>query len=138
MSLEVLVHEWESCTLPMEIWQRHQTHLQVALWHLLTHPQPEAIERMRRGIQRYNASKGIPTTPTGGYHETLTVASMQLIAEYLANADRTLGEEQLVAGLIERFPSSTVLLEFYSRDRLLSVEARRAWLEPDLKPLRWT
>ena len=27
------------------------------------------------------------------------------------------------------------LLEYWSRDRLMSVEARRQWQEPDLKPL---
>ena len=27
------------------------------------------------------------------------------------------------------------LLKYWSRDRLMSVDARRAWLEPDLKPL---
>ena len=27
------------------------------------------------------------------------------------------------------------LLEYWSRDRLMSVEARRAWLEPDIKSL---
>lgn len=31
--------------------------------------------------------------------------------------------------------NSKWLLEHWSRERLFSVEARRAWLPPDLKPL---
>jgi len=33
------------------------------------------------------------------------------------------------------FANPNWLLEYWSRERLMSVDARRAWLEPDLKAL---
>ena len=33
------------------------------------------------------------------------------------------------------FANPNWLLEYWTRERLMSVDARRAWLEPDLKPL---
>jgi hypothetical protein len=37
--------------------------------------------------------------------------------------------------LASRYATRSYPFEFYSRERLLSVAARRAWLDPDLKPL---
>ncbi|MFL6333410.1 MAG: hypothetical protein ACJ754_08905 [Pyrinomonadaceae bacterium] len=67
-----LLRRFEDCTLPRAEWT-HAAHLTVALWHLLQFDWPEAVARVRRGIKRYNAAHGIRPTPTGGYHETLTL-----------------------------------------------------------------
>ena len=67
-----LLRAFHDCTLPRADWT-HAAHLTVALWHLLQYDWPESVARVRRGIKRYNAAHGIVTTPTGGYHETLTI-----------------------------------------------------------------
>src|SRR5919205_1588808 len=87
-----LLRRWEDCTLPREEWT-HAAHLTVALWHLLEFDWPEAVARVRSGIKRYNAAHGIVTTPTGGYHETLTLFWLRRVRSFLEdgrNEARTL------------------------------------------------
>ncbi|HEX8720397.1 MAG TPA: hypothetical protein VF736_07135 [Pyrinomonadaceae bacterium] len=129
-----LVRRFEDCTLPRAEWT-HAAHLTVALWHLLQYDWPEAVARVRRGIKRYNAAHGILPTPTGGYHETLTVFWLRAVRAYLEggrNEARSLTSlaNELAATADKRLP-----LEHYTRERLFSAEARARWVEPDLKPL---
>ena len=129
-----LLRRFDDCTLPRDEWT-HAAHLTVALWHLLEYDWAEAVTRVRRGIQRYNAAHGIRTTPTGGYHETLTLFWMRRVRAFLEegrNEARSLVAlaNDLCAALDSRLP-----LEYYTRERLFSSEARAAWVEPDLKSL---
>ena len=125
---------FQSRTLPRERWT-HAAHLTVALWFLLEFDWPEATERVRRGIRRYNAAHGIHPTPTGGYHETRTLVWMRRVRAFLEegrNEARSLVAlaNDLGAALDSRLP-----LEYYTRERLFSSEARAGWVEPDLKSL---
>ena len=43
--------------------------------------------------------------------------------------------EELVDGLLAACGDKGLPLEYYSRERLLSWDARATWVEPDLKPL---
>jgi hypothetical protein len=129
-----LVRRFEDCTLPREEWT-HAAHLTVALWHLLQFDWPEAVTRVRARIKRYNAAHGIRTTPTGGYHETLTLFWLRTVRAFLEaerNEARSLVRlaNELVASADKSLP-----LAHYTRERLFSPEARAHWVEPDLKPL---
>ena len=129
-----LVRRFEDCTLPRDEWT-HAAHLTVALWHLLQFDWPEAVARVRRCIKRYNAAHGIRPTPTGGYHETLTLFWLRTVRAFLEaerNEARTLVRlaNELVASADRSLP-----LAHYTRERLFSPEARAGWVEPDLKPL---
>jgi hypothetical protein len=129
-----LLRGFDDCTLPRERWT-HAAHLTVALWHMLQYDWPGAVARVRRGIKRYNAAHGIVTTPTGGYHETLTLFWLRHVRAFLEggrNEGRSLVAlaNDLVATSDKNFP-----LEYYTRERLFSPEARAGWIEPDLKLL---
>jgi hypothetical protein len=129
-----LVRRFEDCTLPREEWT-HAAHLTVALWHLLQFDWPEAVARVRRGIKRYNAAHGIVTTPTGGYHETLTLFWLRAVRTFL-DAERN--EARALVHLANDLAATAdrgLPLKHYTRERLFSPEARAAWVEPDLKPL---
>ena len=84
-------------------------------------------------IRAYNESTGVANTDTTGYHETITVASLRVARAWLA--DRP--EMPLHAALAELLASphgrSDWLLAYWSRERLFSVIARRAWVDPDLQ-----
>jgi hypothetical protein len=129
-----LVRRFEDCTLPFVEWT-HAAHLTVALWYLLTSDWHDAVLLVREGIKRYNAANGIVMTRERGYHETLTLFWMRQVRAYLENnyndgcALLNLANE-LVEGANKNLP-----LEYYSRERLFSWEARLDWVEPDLKPL---
>ena len=134
--IETLVRDFDACTLPREAWT-HRAHLTVALWYLLHHSLPEATVLVRHGIERFNRAHGIRTTPHGGYHETLTLFWISIVTRYLEEASRE--DRSLVTlanNLLLRHGRKELPLEYYSRERLFSPEARAAWVEPDLKRIR--
>jgi hypothetical protein len=132
--IERLVREFEACALPGERWT-HEAHLTVALWYLMRHTDAEATRLIREGIQRYNLSRGVEMTKDSGYHETITLFYIRAIRRFLTRADETQTLAELLANLIEACGSKNFPFEYYSRERLLSWDARTSWLEPDLKPL---
>jgi hypothetical protein len=120
-------------TLPKARWT-HAAHFACALW-LLREPGRDAFAEMPSLIRAYNAATDTPNTDTSGYHETITRASLRAARAVLdrhpsAALGAVLGE--LLASPLGR---SDWLLTYWSRERLFSVEARRAWVEPDLQPL---
>ena len=129
-----LVRRFDDCTLPREEWT-HAAHLTIALWHLLQFDWPEAVARVRAGIKRYNAAHGIVETPTGGYHETLTLFWLRTVRAFL-EAERN--EARALVHLANELAATHdkgLPFSFYTRERLFSPEARAVWVEPDLKPL---
>jgi hypothetical protein len=130
-----LIRDFKFCTLPREQWT-HRAHLTVALWHQLRYPWPEAVKLMRDGIKRYNDAHGIVQTKVSGYHETLTLFWMHLVREYLkgAAAGQRCSLASLANELGARYPKD-LPLAYYTRERLMSGEARERWVSPDLKAL---
>ena len=118
-------------TLPTSEWT-HEAHLAACAWLVLERPDI-ALERELPGIiKAYNLSVGGVNDETQGYHETLTQLYIRGVRAFLAGrADRA-----LVGAVNDLLASSTGRrdwpLQFYSSDRLFSVAARLAWVEPDL------
>ena len=118
-------------TLPKAEWT-HAAHFAAAVW-VLTRPHLDGFRDMPDLIRAYNEATGVTNTDTAGYHETITQASLraahaQLAARPQATLSAVLGE--LLAGPLGR---SDWLLTYWSRERLFSIEARRAWVEPNLR-----
>ena len=129
--IEALVRDFEACSLPKPQWT-HQAHLLVGLWYLSKHTPEEALNIVGRCIRAYNDAVGTANTDNSGYHETLTRLYLNGIAAHMA---RHSGEPlpNLLALMLESpLARSDWPLEFYSRERLYSVLARRQWIEPDL------
>ncbi len=124
---------FSAATLPEAEWT-HEAHLRVAWMHLGRHALDEAHLLMRVGIIRLNAAQGLVETPARGYHETLTRVWLLLVAA--AMRDTPALEDSIAflqihtARLHKDAP-----LRHYSRVRLLSVEARARFVEPDQAPL---
>jgi hypothetical protein len=135
-SVEILrlVCEFEDCTLARASWTHH-AHLLVALWYLMRHGDREATRLIRDGINRYNRANGIETTPTGGYHETITLFYIRVIRKFLSTANPDCTLAALANSLLDSCGDKNLPLEYYSRERLMSWEARTRWLEPDRKAL---
>jgi hypothetical protein len=132
--IECLVRNFETCLLPRDQWTHH-AHLTVGLWYLLRHPWPEAVRCVRERIKRYNEANGIITTRESGYHETITLFWLRMVRRYLDDTSHECSLVALFNGLIERCGDKALPLEFYTRARLMSAEARARWVEPDLKSL---
>jgi hypothetical protein len=129
-----LVREFENCTLPRAKWT-HQAHLVVALWYLMRHAENDAVARVREGIKRYNKACGIEMTKTSGYHETITLFYIHVIRRFLSAAKSDCTLAALANSLVNVCGDKDLPLEYYSRERLMSWEARTGWLEPDMKAL---
>jgi hypothetical protein len=129
-----LVEAFLACTLPKPEWT-HQAHLRVGLWHLIHLSPSEALDRLRDRIQHYNQSCGVANTETSGYHESITRFYVWRIARYLDNVDRSRSADELADELIALHGDKELPLRYYSRERLMSPEARLGWVEPDLAPL---
>jgi hypothetical protein len=131
---EQLVAEFQARSLPKAGWT-HQAHLRVGLWHVLHFSPDEALLRLRSGIVALNAAHGTANTNHGGYHESITRFYVEWISEFVAHVDRNRPIDDLANDLILAAGDSKLPLRHYSAARLFSVQARRGWVEPDLRPL---
>jgi hypothetical protein len=130
-----LVSEFQQGIFPHKYW-KHQAHLIVAAWYCCQYETTEAINQLRTAIQNYNNKNGIVNSDTSGYHETGTVFWTRIVAALISSSEGN-----------ERFPQAAetvlayvaehreLLAEYYSFDPIKSVEARKRWIEPDLKAL---
>lgn len=121
-------------TLPKGEWT-HLAHLRAGLWHVHQHGPFEALDLLRERISRYNESVGTSNTDTSGYHETITRFYVVVIDRFLSTVDRLDDLDALAAALIAQYGDRRLPLHHYSEKRLFSPVARRAWIEPDLRPI---
>ena len=99
-----------------------------ALWHIAHYGADEALARLREGIRRLNDSHGTANSATSGYHETVTRAYVQLLAEFFKALPPRLrrwwnGRALLLASTLA---DKQVLLRFYSRETLMSARGAGA------------
>ncbi len=121
-------------SLPKPEWT-HAAHFAVALWLMRHRPALDLDREMPGLIRAFNEATGTANSDSGGYHETITRASLAAARAWAAeHAARPL--DQVLEGLLASpLGTSDWLLEYWSRERLFSVAARRDWLAPDLTPL---
>jgi hypothetical protein len=120
-------------TLPKPEWT-HAGHFAAAFW-VLTRPDMNAMHDMPGLIRGYNESTGVHNTDTTGYHETITLASLRAARSWLSGRPRLALFAALNELLASEYGRSEWLLAYWSKPLLFSVTARRAWVDPDLRPL---
>ena len=122
-------------TLPRPEWT-HEAHLAATTYLILKHPEIDLDMELPGLIRRYNESVGGVNDDTQGYHDTITRAFLRGVRLFLEEADisrpiHELANELLMSPMGRRdWP-----LRFWSKDRLMSVEARRGYVPPDLAAL---
>ena len=122
-------------TLPREEWT-HEAHLATTTYLLLRHPEIDLDRELPDLIRRYNESVGGVNSDTEGYHETITRVFLAGVRLFLSEADKDEPLHELVNELLlSPMGRRDWPLRFYSRDRLLGVEARRAFVSPDVAAL---
>lgn len=124
-------------TLPKPAWT-HAAHFAAAVWLVAGQSDLVAERDMPGLIRAYNTATGVPNTDSQGYHETITLASLRAVRAFLA----TLPEGTPLFAACNALLGTDLgkrdwLLAYWSRERLFSAEARRAWMEPDLQLLPW-
>lgn len=131
---EALAQAFRALTLPKAQFT-HQAHLRVGLWHVLRYSPDAALSELRERISAFNLANGGTNSATEGYHETITRFYVWQIARFVAEADLTRPEDDLADELVRRYGERDLPMRYWSRERLMSSEARIAWLEPDRAPL---
>jgi hypothetical protein len=86
-------------------------------------------------IRAYNEATGGANTDSSGYHETITQASIRAARAFMIEAPPEPLFVTFNALMRSRLGDPEWLMEYWTRPRLFSVEARRSWLEPDLREL---
>jgi hypothetical protein len=121
-------------SLPKPQWT-HAAHFAAALWLLARRPDFNAFRDMPGFIRTYNEATGVANTDTAGYHETITQASLRAARSFLDQDPKRSLFATCNALMASSLGKSDWLFEYWTRARLFSVEARRRWVDPDLKPL---
>ena len=130
-----IVYQFKNHTLPLELWT-HEAHLTLAIWHLKKYTYAEATCMLRSGIITYNSSTGGVNNSTTGYHETITLFWIKVVADFLRKHLHLTPLAACNAFLASSISSKTYPYEFYSKALLHSTHARSHWTAPDLKPLQ--
>jgi hypothetical protein len=124
-----------ACTLRREEWT-HEAHLAATTYLLLRRPNVDLDKRLPDIIRRYNESVGGVNSDSEGYHDTITRVFLAGVRLFLAEADPGEPLHELVNELLlSPMGRRDWPLRFYSRDLLLSVAARRAFVPPDVAAL---
>jgi len=122
-------------TLPRAEWT-HEAHLAATTYLLLRRPDIDVDEELPGLIRRYNESVGGVNSDTEGYHETITLLFLRGVRLFLMEADASDPLHELVNELLlSPMGRRDWPLRFYSPELLLSVEARRHFVDPDLRAL---
>lgn len=122
-------------SLPRANWT-HEAHLAATIW--IVRERHDIVPERELGsvIARYNESVGGVNDDTQGYHETITQCFIRAVRLHLAErAEHEALVETVNALLLSPRGRHDWPLGFYSRTRLFSVEARRGFVAPDLRPL---
>jgi hypothetical protein len=121
-----------ACTLPRSEWT-HEAHLAATTYLLLRRPDVDLDRELPDIIRRYNESVGGVNSDSEGYHETITHAFLRGVRLFLAESDVGEPLPDLVNGLLlSPMGRRDWPLRFYSPERLFSIEARRAFVPPDI------
>jgi len=133
-TLNEFLHAFFHHTLPKAQWT-HAAHVTLAACLLHQGDVPSVLPVVRNAISSYNVSVGTQNTDTSGYHETLTVFWLRVVAQSLRQSP---SESRLraVRCIVAAYGTERSLHRlYYSRDIVTCATARRAWIEPDLKSL---
>lgn len=133
--IEEIVRGFESCTTkPSEF--DHRAHLTVAFayLHLSQLTVAEARERMLAALYRFLDHNHVDRSK---YNETITLFWIKLIRSFLDRTDRARSVAGIANEMIEAYGNSQLIFDYYSKEALFSEEARKMWIEPDVKPLNY-
>ncbi|KAJ7061990.1 ADP-ribosylation factor [Mycena amicta] len=143
---DVFLHQFD--TLSLSAWD-HYTHIRIAFVLLKKFGRQEGKDKIFDGLKRYITHA--PPTQTNGrtFHLTMTYFWIQLVHFGIQSMPRTthvhthpLADSDSDAGDFLRFllvnpyvADGALWAEYYSKDVMMSQEAKRAMVLPDLKPL---
>lgn len=104
----------------------HAEHVRLTILYLARHGRQETERRLFEGLRRFAAAKGVPEK----FHVTMTIAWLNLVEDARLRNPQAADPGSLLTACPELLDRDA-LLRFYTRERLMSDEARRGWVPPD-------
>lgn len=112
----------------------HEKHIRIAYIYLSQNDFEQGLEMIIAGIKKLNAVNKVPEAlRTRGFHQTLTLAWAKLVKVRLQD-----GKFGSSLDFLEQYPElldPRLVNEYYSTEYLMSWEAKRGFVEPDIKSL---
>ena len=119
-----------AATLPRAAWT-HEAHLAATIWLIRMRPDVDLDREIGTIIARYNVASGGVNDDTQGYHDTITRTYLASTRAFVAARPP---DEPLVATVNALLAAPCGArdwpLRFYTRERLMSVAARRGYIAP--------
>jgi hypothetical protein len=132
--IDAFLEAFESGTLPKTRWT-HAAHLFTGACYVHQLGEAAAIDHLRHAIPRYNEAAGGVNTETTGYHETITVFWLKVLAQLFATQPTETTRAAFATLAVERFANDRdILRRHYDFDILASTQARRTWIAPNIPP----
>jgi hypothetical protein len=124
-----VVEKFERCEYAPEEFT-HSHHLAAACWYSRNGLRSEALAYMRSSLLRFTAHH-----KKQAYHETITRFWVELVGDFLGRISDRITLHERVNLVVEAFADKELIFRYYSRDLVMSDQARREWVEPDLRPI---
>ena len=124
-----LLNAFENQLISNNDWE-HAYHIRIAAIYLMLNDFETALIKVKAGIKKLNAVNEVPDSQFRGFHETLTIGWLKLVSSRLYKTKTDFSLE-----LIEKnkdLLNPRLLNEYYSTDKLMSLEAKAIFIEPDL------
>ncbi len=115
----------------------HEAHLLSGLY-MLAHHGDETLSIMRTKLADFLRSMGVESTDTSGYHETMTIFWLWVLKKHFADENGQVHWTQENVDAVIDNPNLTnrnLWLSHYSKEKMMSVEARRGFVDGDVKVL---
>ena len=132
--IHTFLNAFEAGTLPKEEFT-HAAHILTGACYVHQLGKTAAIDHMRICIRPFNESVGGKNTDTSGYHETITIFWIKILAT-LRDCNAALSRPAFAVLAVKSFKDRRDLFrDFYDFDLVASTEARREWHPPTQKPI---
>lgn len=124
-----------ACALEREEWT-HEAHLGATAYLVRHRPDIDLDTELPGLIRRFNESVGGVNDDSQGYHDTITKAYLAGVRAFLRSRPASESLLSSVNALLAAPEGRRDWpLSHYSKERLFSVEARRGFVAPDVRPL---
>lgn len=134
LSFVDIVNGFRNHSLQKEKWT-HEAHITTAIWFIMNTDPFDALCRIKSGIISYNLSAGSENNGTNGYHETITVFWWKLLTLFVGKYPNLTYDQMCIAFLESKYNRRDIAFDYYTKELLISAEARAMHCGPDIKEI---